>query len=130
LLNGEPICTPEKQKKLGKEGSYPSGHNAVGMMWALILTEVSPEQTDAILARGQAYGLSRIICNAHWHSDTLQGRYIGAYLVSRLHADSGFRADLEAARAEIKAVRAKGLKPVRDCKAEAEAIALQQSLFK
>jgi acid phosphatase (class A) len=128
VLNQGPICTPEEKAMLEKDGSYPSGHNAVGMAWALILSEISPQQTDAILARGRAFGLSRIICNVHWHSDTLQGRYMAAYTVARLHADPAFRADLEAAKAEIEAVRAKGLKATRDCSAEATAVALQRSL--
>jgi len=50
---------------------------------------------------------------------------VGAGTVARLHADPAFRADLEAAKAELAAVRAKGLKSTRDCKAEAEALALQ-----
>jgi acid phosphatase (class A) len=128
LLNKEPICTPEEKTSLEKNGSYPSGHNAIGMAWALILTEISPEQTDAILARGRAFGLNRIICNVHWYSDTIQGRYMGADTVARLHADPKFRADLEAAKAELEVVRAKGLKPTRDCGAEAAAVALQRSL--
>ncbi len=128
VLNKEPICTPEEKAGLEKNGSYPSGHNAVGMAWALILTEISPEQTDAILARGRAFGLSRIICNVHWYSDTLQGLYMGADTVARLHANPQFRTDLEAAKAELEAVRAKGQKPTRDCSAEAVAVDLQRSL--
>jgi acid phosphatase (class A) len=128
VVNKEPMCSPEEKAALEKNGSYPSGHNAVGMAWALILTEISPEQTDAILARGQAFGWNRIICNVHWYSDTIQGRYMGADTVARLHADPKFRADLEAAKAELEAVRAKGLKPTRDCSAEGAAVALQRSL--
>jgi len=128
MLNKEPICTPDEKTVLEHDGSYPSGHNAVGMAWALILTEIAPEQSEAILARGRAFGLSRIVCNVHWHSDTLQGRYMGADTVARLHADPTFRADLEAAKAELEAVRAKGLTATRDCRAEAAAVALQGSL--
>jgi acid phosphatase (class A) len=128
VLNKEPSCTPEWEVEMATNGSYPSGHNAIGMAWALILTEISPEQTDAILARGRAFGLSRIICNVHWYSDTVQGRYMGADTVARLHADPKFRADLEAAKAELEAVRVKGLKPIHDCSAEAVAVALQRSL--
>ena len=69
---------------LEKDGSYPSGHSAIGMAWSLLLTEISPAQTDAILARGRSFALSRMVCNAHWHSDTIQGRYVGAYTVARL----------------------------------------------
>lgn len=107
---------------MAKDGSYPSGHTAVSWAWALILIEISPAQTDAILARGRAFGESRNVCNVHWHSDVVQGRVIGAATVARLHADPAFRADLEAAKAELAAVRAKNLKPSRDCSVEASAI--------
>lgn len=122
-VNNEPTCTPDEEKDLMTNGSYPSGHTAIGWTWALILTEIAPEQTDAILARGRVFGESRLICNVHWQSDVIEGRFMGASTVARLHADAIFRADLEAAKAELAAVRAKGLKPLRDCTAEAEAMA-------
>jgi len=123
VVNEVPTCTPDDEKFLKTNGSYPSGHAALGWAWALILTEISPDQTDAILARGRAFGESRVICNVHWESDVIEGRFMGAGTVARLHADSEFRADLEAAKAELAAVRAKGLKPLRDCAAEAAAMA-------
>ena len=128
VRNKEPICTPDKKALLEKDGSYPSGHTAVGWGWALILSEISPEQTDAILARGLSFGESRNVCNVHWHSDVIQGRLIAAGTVARLHADPTFRADLEIAKAELAAVRNKGLKPTRNCSAEAVALAVQPSL--
>jgi acid phosphatase (class A) len=97
----EPICTPEEEEKLRKDGSYPSGHTAIGWAWALILTEIAPERADAILARGRAFGESRVVCNVHWHSDVVAGRFMGAAAVARLHADPGFRAELEAAITRI-----------------------------
>ena len=123
VVNKEPICTPNEENFLIKDGSYPSGHTAFGWAWALILSEISPEQADAILARGRAFAESRVICNVHWQSDVIEGRFMGAGTVARLHADPTFRADLEAAKAELAAVRAKGLKPLRDCAAEAAAMA-------
>jgi acid phosphatase (class A) len=128
LWNKEPICTPNDQAWLEKDGSYPSGHTAAGWGWALILSEISPDQTDAILARGLAFGESRNVCNAHWHSDVIQGRLMAAGTVARLHAEPAFRADLEAAKAELAAVRNKGLKPMRDCSAEGAALAVKPSL--
>jgi acid phosphatase (class A) len=120
LVNKVPPCAPT-----GSVGSYPSGHATTGWAWALIVSEIGPERVDAILARGRAFGQSRLICNAHWQSDVVEGRFMGASTVARLQADPGFRADVEAARAEVLAVQAKGLKPQRDCAAEAEAMALQ-----
>jgi acid phosphatase (class A) len=123
MVNKEPTCTPDEEEHLKKDGSYPSGHTAIGWAWALILTEIAPGQADAILARGRAFGKSRNICNVHWHSDVVEGRFMGAAAVARLHADPAFRAELESAKAELAAVRAKGLKPTRNCQAEAEALA-------
>jgi acid phosphatase (class A) len=122
VVNKEPTCTPDEEKYLTKDGSYPSGHTALGWAWALILAEIAPDRTDALLARGRAFGESRVICNVHWTSDVVWGRFMGASAVARLHADPAFRADLLAAKNELAAVRAKGLKPARDCKAEAEAL--------
>jgi acid phosphatase (class A) len=68
---------------------------------------------------------SRNVSNIRWHSDVIPGCLIGAGTVARLHADPAFRADIEAARGELAAVRVRGLKPMRDCTAEASAPALQ-----
>ena len=125
VVNREPTCTPEEEEHLMKDGSYPSGHTALGWAWALVLTEIAPDRADAILARGRAFGESRAICNVHWHSDVVAGRFMGAATVARLHADPAFREELDAARAEYAAVRGKGLEPIRDCKMEAAGLAFQ-----
>jgi acid phosphatase (class A) len=122
-VNYEPICTPDEEEFLLTNGSYPSGHTAIGWAWALILSEIAPGRADAVLARGRAFGKSRIICNVHWYSDVAEGRIMGAAAVARLHADSAFKADLEAAKDEVAAARARGLRPRRDCEAEAKALA-------
>jgi acid phosphatase (class A) len=123
-LNKEPTCTPDKEAQLRNDGSYPSGHAAVGWAWALILSEIAPDRTDAILKRGLAFGQSRLVCNAHWESDVIEGRLVGAAAVARLHGDSTFSGDLAAAKVEFTAARAKGDKAMRDCQAEAGAMAL------
>ena len=122
-VNKEPSCTPEEEKFLKMNGSYPSGHTAIGWAWALILGEIAPERIDKVLARGRIFGESRVICNVHWQSDVIEGRFLGAGTVSRLHAEPTFRADLDAAKVELAAVRAQGLKPLRDCSAEDAAMA-------
>jgi acid phosphatase (class A) len=124
MVNGVPICATDAEREmLANDGSYPSGHAAVGWAWALILTELAPDRADAILARGREFAQSRVVCNVHWQSDVLEGRAIGAAAVARLHADAAFQADLAAAREELAAVRAKALPPSRDCAAEASALA-------
>jgi len=120
--NKKPTCYPKDNEKLLNNGSYPSGHTSIGWAWALILSEIAPDRSDAILARGRAFGESRMVCNVHWQSDVAEGRVVGAATVARLHADPGFRADLEAARAELGVVRGKGLKSRLDCAGEAAAL--------
>ena len=122
--NHEPIGVPKAQSILEKDPSYPSGHTAVGMGYSLILSELSPERANEILARGRAFGESRTIVNHHWFSDVVWGRFMGASTVARLHGDATFRADLDAAREEMAAIRVKGTPPANDCKAEAAALAI------
>ena len=124
MLNRKPICTPEDMELLKNDGSHPSGHTAIGWSWALILAEIAPERADAIFARGRAFGESRIICNVHWHSDVVEGRFIGASVVAKLHTDPQFLSDLEAAKKEVASLYAKGVKSPNDCKSESDALAM------
>ena len=123
LENKQPTCSPADEESLAKNGSYPSGHTTIGWTWALALSEIAPERGDAILARGRAFGDSRLVCNVHWESDVIEGRNLAAGVVARLHDDATFLADLNAAKDELAAARAKGLAPQRDCQQEADALA-------
>jgi acid phosphatase (class A) len=115
-------CTPHQEASLRKDGSYPSGHSTIGWAWALILAEVAPERANALLARGLSFGQSRVICGVHWQSDVTAGRVIGACAVASLLGEGVFRAELEAAKKEVAAARARSIKPIRDCAAEAAAL--------
>jgi acid phosphatase (class A) len=123
MVKGGEICTPADAERLRNDGSFPSGHAAVGWAWALILAEAAPDRQDAILARGRAFVQSRVVCNVHWRSDTEEGAMMGSAVVARLHDQPEFRADLDAAKGEIAAARAAGQHPSRDCRAEAAALA-------
>ena len=124
VVNGAPICAEGAEERLSTDGSYPSGHTSIGWAWALILSELAPDRTQQLLARGLAYGDSRLVCNVHWPMDVVQGQVIGAATVARLHGDEQFRADMEHARIELAAVRAQRLPPVRDCDEETAALAI------
>ena len=117
---GEASCTPRDKLK---DDSYTSGHASIGWAWALALAEIVPDRIDAILARGLAFGQSRVICGVHWRSDVEAGRVLGASVISRLHADPVFVAQLTAAQNEIERARAAGLNSPLDCAAEAKALA-------
>jgi acid phosphatase (class A) len=124
IANKEPPCTPEDMNRLGTDSSYPSGHSSTGMAWSLVLAELAPDRAVPVLRRGQAFAESRVVCNMHWYSDTVQGRFVGVYSYSRLQASPEFQADMRAARRELAAVRARNLPPTRDCKAEADALGM------
>ena len=98
MLNGQPVCTPGDEPHLRASGSYPSGHTTIGWTWALLLSEIAPERSTALLERGRNYGHSRLVCNVHWYSDIKQGETMAAATVARLHDNAEFRADLAAAR--------------------------------
>ncbi len=117
---GEANCTPRDPLK---SDSYSSGHASIGWAWALALAEIAPDRANDILARGLAYGQSRIVCGVHWKSDVEAGRILGAAVVSRLHANPVFAAQLAYAGKEIEGARAAGLKSPLDCAAEAQALA-------
>lgn len=124
MINKKPICTPEFKTQLEGNGSYPSGHAAAGWAWALVLSEIVPDKAEEILARGRAFGESRVVCNVHWYSDIVEGRLLASATVARLHDDPDFRADMEAAKAEVTRVRAKGLNAAKACTEESKALAI------
>ena len=125
VVTGEETCTPAEQPMLSKDGSYPSGHSSIGWAWALVLVQAAPQNMDALLQRGYAFGQSRVICGVHWQSDVDAGRLIGAATVARLQSDETFKAQVALARDEIAQAQAKGLKPTADCAAEAAALAVR-----
>ena len=127
MLDGRRTCQPEAENELRNNGSYPSGHTSIGWTWGEILAEIAPDRADAVIARARAFGESRIVCDAHWASDVMEGRIVGAATVVKLHANAEFRADLAKAKTELDAGRAAGDAPQRDC-AE-ESLAIKQSGF-
>ena len=118
-----PICQA-RTAHLAGNGDYPSGHAANGWMEALILAELAPDRATEILARGRAFGESRLICGAHSLSAVEAGWLAGAAATAALHGSAEFRADLDSARAEMARVRASAPAPdAAACRAEAAALA-------
>jgi acid phosphatase (class A) len=123
LRDDGPICLP-KTDDLAASPDYPSGHNTWSWAVGLIMAELVPDRAAPILARARAFGENRLVCGVHSLSAVEAGRDNGAILVAALHGDPQFRADLDAARAEITAARAKSPGPdPAFCAKEAEMIA-------
>ena len=92
----------ETCRPLEQTASYPSGHAARGWMMALLLSDMAPERTNALLARGRDYGDSRVVCGEHFPSDVEAGRLVGAAVAGAARQDPRFRQDLAEARAELR----------------------------
>lgn len=120
-VNKRPMCTPEAARMLEADGSYPSGHSAIGFGWGMVLAQLLPDRTTQLMARGRAFGESRRYCNVHWQSDVEEGRVIAAAVFARLQAEPAYLADLQAARDELAKVQRQP--PSRDCAAESAALA-------
>ena len=125
VAHNESTCRPDMEPVLRHDGSWPSGHSAAGWAWGLILAQVAPNRAGSVMARGLAFGQSRVICDAHWQSDVDAGRLLGAATVARLQSDTAFLADVAAARKEVRAAEQAGLKPTGDCSAEDLALRLR-----
>ncbi len=124
VVHNESTCRADQEAILRSDGSYPSGHTAAGWGWALVFAQINPERSNELLKRGIEFGQSRVICDAHWQSDVDAGRIMGAATVARLQTNAAFLADLRAAKAEVRAAKAKRLNPP-DCAAETAALAGQ-----
>ncbi len=118
----EGTCAPASEPALRNDGSYPSGHAALGWAWALVLAGIAPDKADAVLQRGHAFGQSRVICGVHWQSDVDNGRLMGAAAVARLQSDPVFQAQATLARLEIAGARSKGARSPLNCSAEKAAL--------
>ena len=118
----EGTCAPASEAALAKDGSYPSGHAALGWAWGLVLAGIAPDKADAVLQRAHAFGQSRVICGEHWQSDVDNGRLMGAATVARLQSDPVFTAQVALARQEVADARTKGSKSPMNCAAERAAL--------
>ena len=104
---GERTSVPHDEEELRHTGSFPSGHTARGWAMALVLAEINPERQDEILVRGYEYGESRVIVGYHYQSDVDAARIAASAAVARLHADEGFRKQLEKAKKEFARLKKK-----------------------
>jgi acid phosphatase (class A) len=116
--NGKPECTPDMEGVLRSDGSYPSGHAAIGYGWGMIMAQVLPGRKAALLKRGVAFADSRRICNVHFLSDIAAGKTLADAVLQKLQMNAGYNTDVAAAKAELAS-----LPPIKpDCTAENAAL--------
>ena len=103
LIDRGPICQPAAE--VADSYDYPSGHTTAGWTMATLLAQIAPDRATALLARGRAYGESRIVCGVHNASAVEAGRLSASSTLTAMQADPAFAADLAAAKREIAALR-------------------------
>ncbi len=107
MVFNEPTLYPQGDDELRGNGSYPSGHTALGWSAALLMTEINPDRANEILARGYEYGESRVIVGAHWQSDVDAARVAVSAAYAKLHTSERFLKQMEKARKEFQRLREK-----------------------
>jgi acid phosphatase (class A) len=104
LIDEGNICVA--RSTVGNSFDYPSGHTTAGWSWALVLAQVSPQNGNAILARGRAIGDSRVVCGVHNASAVEAARLLTGSTLAMVTATPEYQADLATARAELAGLRA------------------------
>lgn len=88
--------------KLSSSGSWPSGHATVGTMMGIILSDMVPEKRAEIMARAAEYAHNREVGGIHYASDVEMGKISGSVIAAVLLNRGDFKAEYEAARAELR----------------------------
>lgn len=83
--------------------SYPSGHSTLAYSVGVVLADLIPEKSQAILARAADYAYSREVCGDHYHSDVEASHALGTAVGIMLLNSEAAKSQIEAARAELRA---------------------------
>lgn len=113
------VCLPPRGKAaLERNPDYPSGHTTASWEAGLILAELAPDAATKVLARGRAFGQSRVVCGVHNASAVEAGRTTAAAIFAVQNSLPSFQADLEAARLELAKLRAGSTAKPEGCAVE------------
>lgn len=116
-------CQPKEE--IGKSYDYPSGHTTWGWTWATVLSQLVPSRATEILARGRAYGESRIVCGVHNYSAVEGGRLSAASTMNVVETTADYQKDFAVAKQEIQAlIHNPGSAKPKSCQAETDLVGL------
>jgi acid phosphatase (class A) len=116
------VCI-ERSAGLQSSFDYPSGHASLGWTAGLVIAQLAPDRASLVLARGRAFGESRVVCGVHNMSAIEAGRTNAAGVYAALQGSDEFRDAMAKARVEIDAARKAGPAPdAAACTREAELI--------
>ena len=105
---GTPYCplTPgDTAADVADTGSYPSTHAMLGWIWASVLIAGAPDRANQLLARGIAFGDSRVVYGFYYRSDVIAARLAAAALMARVADERAYQRALTASRVELRKLR-------------------------
>jgi len=86
----------------GLKNSYPSGHGTTGYLSALVLSMMVPEKSEALHARADEYGHSRVVCGDHYASDIPASKEAAEIVMGAMIGNPKFQEEFAAAKAEVR----------------------------
>ena len=101
--------------------SWPAAGAVAGTAFGEMFAQLAPDRADAARFIGRELGRSRVVCRMNWPHDVDDAESVGRRVHGIARQSLEFRADLEAARAEVAAARAEGLSSP-SCAAERRAL--------
>ena len=87
--------------KLEKSFGYPSGHSTESMALALVLADMMPDKSDAILAHARLMGWHRVQIARHYPTDIYAGRVLAQAIARDFKKSDAFEREFAEAKAEI-----------------------------
>lgn len=81
--------------------SYPSGHAVMGFSMGVVLSQLIPEKSAAIMHRANVYAENRLICGLHHRSDISAGQVLGTLVAVQLLQNHEFQKMLLLAKQEL-----------------------------
>jgi len=101
-------CAAHPEQAAKKSFGYPSGHSSRATVDAILLSQLFPQDADALMQHARDIGWRRVVKGVHTPQDIYAGREFGQALATDMLASSTMQHDLAAAREEL---RAAGLAP-------------------
>lgn len=98
-------CALHPEQAAKKSFGYPSGHSSRATVDAILLTQLFPQDADALMQQSRDIGWRRVVKGVHTLQDIYAGREFGQALASDMLASPALQHDLAEARAELQAAR-------------------------
>lgn len=118
LIDAGETCVAQTDA-LATSYDYPSGHATRGWTWALVLAELLDDRAAPILARGRAFGESRVVCGVHDLSAVEAARMVASSTLAVVRTEPAYQEAVIAARHELEGLRKIGAPPsAQACAAE------------